>query len=124
MKKICSLLLAFTLLTISFSLYGCSKKISEDEAIGSWISTKSVYLDAYGCDCENVIIIKSSGSYVTGLKKADTGKAIDGTLKIGSWDIDDEGNLCLQAYGEVSWSTWKYNGKTLKNGKWTLEKVE
>lgn len=124
MKKICSLLLVATLLTFSLSLYGCRKTITEEDAIGSWLSSKAVYLDAYDCKCEKALIIKENGIYVTNLKRADTHKAINDTLTIGTWSIDEKGNLRLKAYGEASWSTWEYNGKTLKNGEWTLKKQE
>lgn len=124
MKKNCSLLLALTLLIISLNLYGCHKKITEDEAVGSWISSKAVYLETYDCKCEKALIIRENGIYVTNLKRADTHKAIDNTLVIGTWTIEEDGNLRLQANGSASYSEWKFNGKTLKNGEWALTKQE
>lgn len=122
MKKICSLALIVTLLAFSLSLYGCHKTITEEEAIGAWLSSKAVYLETYDCKCERALIINENGIYVENLKRADTHKAIDGTLEMGTWRIDEDGNLCLQAYGSLSYATYEFNGKTLKNGKWVLKK--
>lgn len=124
MKKICSLTLIVTLLAFSLSLYGCHKKITEEDAVGSWLSSKAVYLETYDCKCETVLIIKESGIYVTNLKRADTNKPIDGTLVTGTWTIDEDGNLRLQANYSLSYSTWEFDGKTLKNGQWSLKKLE
>lgn len=124
MKKVCSLLLIVTLLALSLSLYGCRKKITEEDAVGSWLSSKAVYLETYDCKCEKALIIKENGIYVTNLKRADTHKAIDGSLVIGTWTIDEDGNLRLQANDSLSYSTWEFDGKTLKNGQWGLKKQE
>lgn len=120
MKKIFSLLLTLFLLTTCLNFYGCKTKITEEEAVGVWLSRESVYLKAYDCDCERAMAILEGGIYTSNLKYA--GKAIDGSMEVGTWSIDDNGNLRLQENGSLSWSTWEYDGTVLKCGDWIMEK--
>ncbi len=111
------LALVLLIIIVAFSL----NRMTPNKVVGTWVSSKSVYLEYYGCYASQLLEIRGDGTYTERISSA-----IDGTQLVyetGVWAI--EGNkLMLRGDGRTDGgrTSWNMSFGKLKGGLWTLQK--